>query len=83
MELVLGSMLLRNVEIVITLFVFIWIYSWAKNNLGSAKLGVLFALIVIYLTLYMFPILVWTLIILFLLATFGTEIADKLNIYKE
>lgn len=76
---VLQSALTENVWIALTLFVFVWIFSWAKSNLGSAKLAVLFAIIVVYLTVYSFPLLVWIAVAVFLLATFGKELISKLN----
>jgi len=70
-----------NIWIVLTLFLFVWIYSWAKDNLGSAKLAILFALIVVYLTFYSYPDLVWLLVVLFLLQTFGKEFLAQINPY--
>jgi hypothetical protein len=76
------SGLAENIWIAITLFLFVWIYSWAKGNLGSAKLAILFALIIVFLTFYQYPELVWILVILFLLSTFGKEIFSKLNPFE-
>ncbi len=74
--------LLNNLEIVATLFVFVWLFSWSKNALGSPKLAVLFAFIVTYLTVFLFPVLIWVGVVLFLLATFGEEFFEKVNVYK-
>ncbi|HLC79618.1 MAG TPA: hypothetical protein VJG83_04300 [archaeon] len=71
--------ILDNIWIVLTIFLFIWIYSWAKENLGSAKLAILFALIVVYLTFYSYPFLVWLLVIFFLIQTFGKEFLAQIN----
>ncbi len=68
-----------NIWIVLTLFLFVWIYSWAKENLGSAKLAILFALIVVYLTFYSYPVLVWLLVVFFLLQTLGKEFLAQIN----
>ena len=76
---ILQSALEQNVWIALTLFVFVWIFSWAKGSLGSAKLAVLFAIIVVYLTAYQFPILIWGAVTVFILATFGKELFAKLN----
>ncbi len=76
---VLQSLLTENVWIALSLFFFVWIFSWAKKNLGSAALGVIFAIIVVYLTFYSYPILVWIAVGLFLLSTFGKEILEKVN----
>ncbi|MEK6957646.1 MAG: hypothetical protein AABW99_01565 [archaeon] len=68
-----------NIWIIITLFLFVWIYSWAKNNLGSAKLAILFALIVVYLTFYSYPVLVWILVVLFILQILGKDFLAQIN----
>ena len=72
-----------NIWIALTLFFFVWIYAWAKGNLGSTKLAILFAAIVVYLTFYQFPELVWIAVLLFLFATFGKEIISKMNVFEE
>lgn len=74
---------LKNIEIVLTLVIFVWIYGWAKGALGSPKLAVLFAIIVVFLTFYTFPILIWVLVLVLILATFGVEIFSKIDIYKD
>ncbi|MCH7902260.1 hypothetical protein IIC68_00750 [archaeon] len=71
--------LLDNIWIILTLFLFVWIYSWAKENLGSAKLAILFALIVVYLTFYSYPVLVWLLVVFFLLQTLGKDFLAQIN----
>ncbi|MCR4368348.1 MAG: hypothetical protein NUV67_00400 [archaeon] len=68
-----------NIWIVLTLFLFVWIYSWAKENLGSAKLAILFSLIVVYLTFYSYPILVWLLVAFFILQTLGKDFLAQIN----
>ena len=73
----------NNVWLALILFIFIWIYSWAKGNLGSAKLAILFAVIIVYLTFYSYPELVWILVVLYMFATFGKEIIAKANPYRE
>ena len=73
----------NNVVIVLSLFYLVWIFGWAKKNLGSAKLAVLFAVIVVYLTFFQFPELVWIPVIIFLFATFGKGVLEKIDIYKK
>ena len=74
--------LFEHVWIALILFIFIWLFSWAKGILGSVKLAVLFALIVVYLTFYQYPELVWLGVIVFFLATFGKEIFTKVKIFQ-
>lgn len=72
--------LLDNVWIAIILFLFVWVFNWARGALGSAKLAVLFAIIIIYLTVFQFPELVWFGVILFLLATFGKDVVSEIDL---
>jgi len=76
------SALESNLWIVLSLFYMVWIFGWAKKNLGSAKLAVLFAVIVVYLTFFQFPFLVWIPVAIFLFAVFGKGIIDKENAFK-
>ena len=69
--------LIGNLTIVLSLFYLVWLFSWAKKALGSAKLAILFSVIVVYLTFFQFPELVWIPVIIFLLATFGKGMLEK------
>ena len=75
--------IIANLEVVLMLVVFVWLFAWAHNNLGSAALAVLFAFIATFLTVFQFPILIWILVALFFFATFGKEVFDKINPYKD
>ena len=75
--------LIQNLEIVLSLFYLVWIFGWAKKNLGSPKLAILFAVIVVYLTFFQFPQLIWIPILIFIFAVFGKGFFEKLNIYKK
>ena len=65
--------------VVLVLFLFIWTFGWAKENLGSAALAAIFALIVVYLTFYKYPFLVWVLVALFILQTAGKDFIGQIN----
>lgn len=71
--------LFNTLWIVLSLFYLIWIYAWAKKQLGSAKIAVLFAVIVVYLTFFQFPELVWVPVIFFLLAFFFSGMFEKVG----
>lgn len=71
-----------DLVVVLTLFYFLWIFSWGKKVLGSAKLAVLFALIVTYLVFFLHPELVWLPVIIFFVATFGVSLFDKVQVFK-
>ncbi len=73
--------LLDNIWVVLSLFYLVWIFSWAKKALGSAKLAILFAVIVVYLTVIQFPQLVFIPVLIFLFATFGNTLFEKVKIF--
>ncbi|MFH1588705.1 MAG: hypothetical protein ABIA76_05195 [Candidatus Diapherotrites archaeon] len=73
----------ESIQIALLLAILVWIYGWAKENLGSDKLAILFALIVVYLTFYQFPELIWMGVILLVLATFGKTLLSKLNPFAD
>jgi len=73
-------MVLENLWLAIALFIFVWIYTWAKGMLGSAKLAVLFAVIIFYLTIYSYPELVWIGVIIFFMATLGKDVLSEVDL---
>jgi len=71
--------MIGNLETVLSLFYLIWIFGWAKKALGSAKLAILFAVIVVYLTFFQFRELIWVPVIIFLFAVFGKGVIEKIG----
>ena len=71
--------LFGNLEIALILFFFVWLFGWAKNALGSEKLAVFFAILIVFLTAYQFRELIWLAVGVFLLATFGKELFSKIG----
>ena len=71
--------LFSNLETVLSLFYLIWLYGWSKKYLGSAKLAILFAVIVVYLTFFQFKELIWIPVLLFFVAFFFSNVLDKIN----
>jgi hypothetical protein len=80
--LVLNS-LLENIHLAITIFLFIWIYNWAKGNVGSTKLALVTAVLILFLTFYQFPELVWILVGLWAFATFGKDLFTKVGLFDK
>lgn len=72
-----------NLWVALAIFMFIWIYAWAKSNLGSTLIALVFAILISYLTFYTEPGLIWLAVLLFLLSTFGKEIFEKVNVLKK
>ena len=70
----------QNLGTVLSLFYLIWIFGWAKKALGSAKLAILFSVIVVYLTFFLYPWLVWIPVIIFVFAVFGKGVFEKMGV---
>ncbi len=75
--------LIQNLEIALSLFYLVWLFGWSKRNLGSPKLAILFSVIVVYLTFFQFPQLIWVPVLIFLFAVFGKGILEKMDVYKK
>jgi hypothetical protein len=73
----------ENIHLAITIFLFIWIYNWAKGNVGSAKLALVTAIVIVFLTFYQFPELVWLLVGLWAFVTFGKDVFTKIGIFEK
>ncbi|MEM0359721.1 MAG: hypothetical protein QXK06_00075 [Candidatus Diapherotrites archaeon] len=71
--------LFANVAIVLGLIYLIWIYSWIKKQLGSAKIALLLSVIIVYLTFFQFPELIWVPVIFFFLAFFFSGMFEKVG----
>ena len=67
---------------VLALFYLVWLFSWAKKTLGSARLAILFAVIVVFLAFFLHPELVWVPLIIFLIANFASPMLEKMNVFK-
>lgn len=80
---ILFDALIDNIHLAITIFLFIWIYNWAKGNVGSAKLAIVTAIVIVFLTFYQFPELVWLLVGLWAFATFGKDVFAKVGIFDK
>lgn len=74
--------MIENLRIVLSLFYTVWLFSWGKKALGSAKLAILFAVIVVYLTFIQFPDLVWVPVIIFLVAVVGPTFFEKVKMFE-
>ena len=71
-----GEDLAMSFALVLLIIYFLWFFSWGKKQLGS-KLGIVVAIVLMYLTFYLYPDLIWIPLILFILATFGKEILAR------
>ncbi len=67
----------HNLQIVLGIVYTIWIYGWFKKQLGSAKLSVILTLLVVYLTFFQYPELIWLPVIFFIVVNFFSGMFEK------
>ena len=84
-----------DIRIALTLIMFAWILNWMRKLLGSARLALLFALVISYLVFFKHPDILFTLFGLIFLIYFIKPFFDKatdagapphvdiMNFYKE
>ncbi len=71
-----GEDIFSSLALVLFIIYFLWLYNWGKKQLGT-KYGLVIAGIVFYLIFFLYQDLVWLPLILFLLATFGKDILER------
>ena len=81
LQLNLGT-LESDIWVVLALIYIVWAYSWAKKALGSARLAITFAIIVVFLTFFLHPELVWIPVIVFIIANFLSPMLEKMDAFK-
>jgi len=72
-----GGDLALSFALVLLIVYFLWFFSWGKKQVGT-KLGLVIAVVLMYLTFYLYPELIWVPFILFILATFGKELLERI-----
>lgn len=72
-----GTDIALSIALVILIVVFFWVYGWSKKQAGP-KIGFFITVIILFLTVYSFPELIWILFILFILGTFGKDLMERI-----
>ncbi|MFH1235252.1 MAG: hypothetical protein V1493_06580, partial [Candidatus Diapherotrites archaeon] len=70
---------IQDIRTVLGLVYLIWVYAWAKRQLGNVALAVLVAIIIVYLTFFQYPELIWLPVIFFFLAFFFSGMFEKVG----
>lgn len=71
-----GSDLFVTLELILFIVYFLWIFAWAKKQIG-AGLGLLLAIVITYLLFFNFPELIWVPFLLFLWSVFGKDLLER------
>ena len=72
-----GEDFILTLMLILLIIYFLWIYAWAKKQVG-AKLGLLLAVLITYLLFFNFPELVWVPFLLFLWSIFGKDLLERI-----
>jgi len=72
-----GNDVFVTLELILLLVYFLWIFAWAKKQVG-AKLGLLLAVVITYLLFFNFPELIWVPAVLFLWSIFGKDLLERI-----
>lgn len=71
-----GGDFFLTLTLILFIIYFLWIYAWAKKQVG-AKLGIILAVVIMFLLFYSFPELIWVPFILFLWSIFGKDLLER------
>ncbi len=68
-----------DLRLALTMVFFVWILNWARKNLGSPRLAILYALVLSYIVFFKHPEAVWLVVGVVVLAVVGPTFFDKLG----
>ena len=71
-----GTDLALTIALVLLIIYFLWIYAWAKKQVG-ATVGLLLAILISWLLFYNFQELIWVPFILWLWSVFGKDLLER------
>ena len=71
-----GEDFFLTISLILFVIYFLWIYAWAKKQIG-AGLGLLLAIAITFILFYNFPDLIWVPLLLFLWSVFGKELLER------
>jgi Na+/melibiose symporter-like transporter len=72
-----GYDMAASFALVLFVVYFLWFFTWGKKQVG-ARWGIILAVIIMYLTFFLYPELIWIPVILFIFATFGKELLERI-----
>ncbi|NPA76695.1 MAG: hypothetical protein GXN93_02985 [Candidatus Diapherotrites archaeon] len=63
----------QDLRLALSMVFFVWILNWARKNLGSPRLAILYAVVLAYIVFFKHPEAVWLVVGVILLATIGPK----------
>lgn len=68
-----------DLRLAITMIFFVWILNWARKNLGSPRLAIVYAIVIAYIIFFKHPEAVWWIVGIFILSIVGPKIMEGLE----
>jgi hypothetical protein len=56
------------------LYITVWLYAWAKGQMGDGRMALIYTLIITFLVFYSHPFFVWVVVGFFVFKTYGKEL---------
>lgn len=69
----------NDLRLALTMVFFVWILNWARRNLGSPRLAIVYALVIAYIIFYKHPEAVWWVVGIFVLSIIGPKFFGNLG----
>lgn len=73
-----STQLTCGIQTVLALLYFVWLYTWAQKQLGNAAVAIVFAVIIIYLTVWLHPWLIWVPALIYVFNRGGKDILGEI-----
>lgn len=68
-----------DLRLALTMIFFVWVLNWARKNLGSPRLAIVYAIVLAYIIFFKHPSVVWWIFGILILLTFGAKFWDKIQ----
>lgn len=68
-----------DLRLALTMIFFVWILNWARKNLGSPRLAIVYAIVLAYIIFFKHPSVVWWIFGVLVLITFGAKFWEKIQ----
>ena len=69
----------KDLRLALTMIFFVWILNWARKNLGSPRLAIVYAIVLAYIVFFKHPSVVWWIFGILILVTFGAKFWSKIT----
>ncbi len=72
-----GTDFFLTLRVILVIIYFLWIFAWAKKQVGP-KIAVVLTIVLVYLLFFNYPDLIWVPFLLFLWSIFGKDLLERI-----